>query len=88
MDRQKIKPDLMVHVRGNTTMEGAHGAHVGTVDKLEGSRYIKLKKADSRDGEHHWIPLSWVERVDSQAIYLNRTEVEFFDGLLNTGPRH
>jgi hypothetical protein len=37
---------------------GADGAHVGTVDKVEGNR-IKLTKADSgmgsHEGHHHYI---------------------------------
>jgi hypothetical protein len=32
----------------------ADGAHVGTVDTVEGER-LKLTKKDSRDGQHHFL---------------------------------
>ena len=43
----------------------ADGEHVGTVDHLEGSDRIKLTRKDpSADGQHHYIPLAWVDHVD------------------------
>jgi len=41
----------------------ADGSHVGTVDGVEGGR-IKLTRKDSPDGEHHYVGLDSVERVD------------------------
>jgi hypothetical protein len=53
---------------------GADGAHVGTVDRVEGSR-IKLTKKDSgegsHEGHHHFIPLSLVADVEGQTIRLS-----------------
>jgi len=44
---------------------GSDGAHVGTVDYLEGSDKIKLTKSDPKSvGQHHIIPLAWVDKVD------------------------
>ena len=40
----------------------------GRVDRVEGDA-IKLTKDDS--GQHHWIPLSWVTRVDD-AVHVDR----------------
>ena len=77
MDIQAIKPDLMVHAKGQGSMKGASGVHVGTVDHLEGKEWIKLTKADSPDGKHRWIPVSWVDRSDDKAVYLKKTEEEF-----------
>ncbi len=77
MNTESIKPGLMVHAKGQGKMQGAEGQHVGTVDHIDGERYIKLKKADARDGRHHWIPLDWVETVDNKAVYLKKTEEEF-----------
>jgi hypothetical protein len=91
MQINDIKPDLMVHARAaagakEASMKGARGVHVGTVDHAEGDRFIKLKRADSNDGKHHFIPLDWVESVDDKAVYLNKTESEFRAGLLDTVP--
>jgi hypothetical protein len=46
---------------------------VGKVDKIEGDGTIKLTKQSSPDGQHHhFIPLSWVDRVD-QHVHLNKS---------------
>ena len=50
-DHSAIKEDM--------TVVGADGVHVGTVDHLEGER-IKLTKADSGDGKHHYLPAGLV----------------------------
>lgn len=50
------------------------GKAMGKVDHVEGST-IKLTKADSPDGQHHRIPLSWVDHVDNH-VHLNRNSVE------------
>jgi hypothetical protein len=46
---------------------GSDGAHVGTVDYLEGETTIKLTKSDLKSGgQHHIIPLDWVDKVDDK----------------------
>jgi hypothetical protein len=53
---------------------GADGAHVGTVDKVEGGR-IKLTKADSgqgsHQGHHHYISLGLVATVEGDKVRLS-----------------
>lgn len=52
---------------------GSDGQHVGTVDHMEGSDKIKLTKTDAAaGGQHHFIPLSLVERVDAQ-VHLSKS---------------
>ena len=48
------------------------GIKIGTVDHLEGADRIKLAKNTSPDGQHHYVPLSWVDHVDRH-VHLNRT---------------
>lgn len=86
MNTEAIKPDLMVHARGDSSMRGAPGVHVGTVDHLDGEKWIKLAKSDSVDGRHHWIPVDWVERVDDKAIYLNKDAAAFREEALDEKP--
>ena len=50
------------------------GHKIGVVDHVEGSS-IKLTKKDSNDGQHHFIPLEWIERVDSH-VHLKKNSVE------------
>jgi hypothetical protein len=46
---------------------GSDGAHVGTVDHLDGADKIKLTKSDPKSGgRHHIIPLAWVDKVDDK----------------------
>jgi hypothetical protein len=53
---------------------GADGAHVGTVDRVEGSR-IKLTKADSGEGahkgHHHYVPGSLVAEIEGDRVRLS-----------------
>ena len=51
-------------IREDMEVRAADGSHVGTVDGVEGDR-IKLTRKDSPDGEHHYVGLDSVERVDS-----------------------
>jgi len=63
MDSSKIKEHM--------TVVDAAGKTVGQVDHMEGPDKIKLTKAGSPDGKHHFVPLSWVSRVDTQ-VHLNK----------------
>jgi hypothetical protein len=48
------------------------GQHVGTVDHLEAAERIKLTRQDPfAGGKHHFIPVSWVDRVDAH-VHLDR----------------
>jgi hypothetical protein len=51
-------------IREHMEVRALDGAHIGTVDHLEGDTQIKLTKNDSDDGKHHLIPLEWVDHVD------------------------
>ena len=50
------------------------GHKIGVVDHVEGST-IKLTKSDSNDGQHHFIPVSWVGLVDGH-VHLKKNSVE------------
>lgn len=55
------------------------GTKVGTVDHMEGSDKIKLAKSTSPDGQHHHVPMAWVDHVD-QHVHLKRTVAEIKAG--------
>ncbi len=86
MNIENIAPDLLVHARGEGGRRGASPVNVGTVDHMDGENYIKLKKSDSPDGKHHWFPTDWVENVDENVVYLNKTAEEFHNGLVHDNP--
>ena len=55
------------------------GTKVGTVDHMDGPGRFKLAKSTSPDGQHHFVPLSWVDHVDHH-VHLNRTVSEMKAG--------
>jgi hypothetical protein len=50
------------------------GKKVGVVDHVEGDA-IKLTRNDSPDGMHHFIPMGWVDHVDSH-VHLKKNSME------------
>lgn len=82
MDTTKIKENLMVYAKGEGGMPAAPGVHIGTVEHMDGEKYIKLTKSDSSDSQHHWLPVNWVEAVDDHGVYLNKTQEEIMEGLM------
>ena len=59
-------------VREHMEIVGADGVHVGTVDKVEGSR-IKLTKPDSgsHQGHHHYVSGGLVAAVEDGKVRLS-----------------
>jgi hypothetical protein len=61
------------HIKAHMEVLGSDGKHGGIVDNLEGAGRIKLTKNDPKaGGKHHFIPLDWVDRVNTH-VHLNRT---------------
>jgi hypothetical protein len=53
------------NIKEHMEVLGSDGKHVGTVDHMEGTDQIKLTKTDpSAGGQHHLIPVDWVDHVD------------------------
>lgn len=69
----------MVHavaIAPHMEVVGSDGVHVGTVDHMQGADQVKLSKSDKdAGGEHHFIPLAWVDRVDSK-VHLKQSGAE------------
>lgn len=51
------------------------GTKIGTVDHLDGPDKIKLAKNTSPDGQHHYIPVSWIDHIDAH-VHLKASSVE------------
>jgi hypothetical protein len=61
------------NIREHMEVIGADGAHVGTVDKVEGDR-IKLVRADSglaHSDHHHYIPAGLIAEVEGDQVRLS-----------------
>ena len=58
----QIQPDMPVVC--------SEDGQFATVDHMEGTDTIKLKKDDS--GQHHYIPLSWVTSIEGDKVKIDR----------------
>ena len=59
-------------VREHMEIVGADGAHVGTVDSVDGDR-IKMTKPDSgsHDGHHHYLSGALVATIEGDTVRLS-----------------
>jgi hypothetical protein len=57
-------------IREHMDVYGSCGNKLGRVDHVQGNT-IKLTKNDSPDGMHHFIPTSWVTKVDNH-VHLSK----------------
>ena len=64
------KTGTTADIREHMDVFGSCGNKLGKVDHVQGST-IKLTKNDSPDGLHHFIPTSWVARVDDH-VHLSK----------------
>jgi hypothetical protein len=62
----------------------ADGAQVATVDHLDAGGTIKLTRDDQ--GQHHWIPQSWVTRVDEH-VHLDRSGDQLMQDWSTSAPQ-
>lgn len=64
----------VARIKEHAEIIGADGVHVGTVDRVEGSR-IKLTTKDSgegrHEGHHHFIPLELVADIEGDTVRLS-----------------
>jgi uncharacterized protein (TIGR02271 family) len=51
------------------------GVKIGTVDHPDGPDKIKLARSTAPDGQHHYIPLAWVDHVDTH-VHLTKASAE------------
>jgi hypothetical protein len=70
-----IATDVGGRIAERMDVIAADGVKIGTVDHLDGPDKIKLAKSTSPDGRHHYIPLTWVDHVDTH-VHLARASAE------------
>ena len=58
-----------MRIKEHMEVTDANGQHIGTVDKVEDDR-IKLTKTDSTDGQHHYLMMDDVDKIDDNRVYL------------------
>jgi hypothetical protein len=56
---------LSAMIKERMEVVGSDGAHVGIVDRVDGTGEIKLSKNDPvAGGDDHYIPLAWVVHAE------------------------
>lgn len=60
------------------------GERIGEVDGVEGGDHIKLKRNTSPDGQHHFVALTDVARIDEH-VHLSRTAADLRAGWVSAG---
>ena len=63
--------DMHFRIVEHMDVLASDGEKVGTVDHMDGTDRVKLTKSASADGMHHFIPTSWIARVDEH-LHLNK----------------
>jgi hypothetical protein len=58
------------NIREHMDVIGSCGNKLGRVDRVEG-RSNQLTRDSAPDGQHLYLPLDWVDRVDQQ-VHLNK----------------
>ncbi|QBX38019.1 DUF2171 domain-containing protein [Brevundimonas sp. S30B] len=66
-------------IKEHQEVVGSDGGHVGRVDHVKGDQ-IELAKLDLAGGfKHHYIPVSWVSRIEEDKVFLSLTKDEAKD---------
>ncbi len=72
--KDKVGMGASAGVKERMDVIASGGKKVGVVDHVEGDA-IKLTRNGSPDGQHHFIPLDWIERVDTH-VHLKKNSME------------
>jgi len=72
------------HITEHMPVVCSEGGQFATVDHMEGPDWIKLTRDDS--GQHHWIPLDWVTRVDDK-VHVDRPGDQAMQDWYSAPPR-
>ena len=76
--------DYSDQIREHMAVVGSDSNEIGQVDHLDKGDTIKLTKDNS--GQHHWIPLAWVTRVDQQ-VHLDRPGTQATQEWADSSPK-
>ncbi len=63
------------HIQEQMSVLGSCGTYVGKVDAIEGASIKLAADSPGAHGQHHYVPLAWVDRVDTH-VHLDRPAAE------------
>lgn len=80
-----MKKGLKVFADDLSLTKQHHRKLIGTLEALEGEAYFKIQPAASSI-PYQWLPQCWIESVNEEGIYLNKTEDEIKGGAFDSPP--
>lgn len=75
--------EAVTQVKEHMPVVCSEGGQFATVDHLDAGSTIKLTKDD--EGQHHWIPQSWVTSVDDK-VHVDRPGDQAMKDWSSTAP--
>ena len=72
-------------IREQMEVVGSDGQHVGTVDRVENDKIKLTRKDPEAEGQHHYIPIDWVDSVEQNEVRLNKMSGEAQAEWVETG---
>lgn len=78
INTDQIKPEMPVVC--------SQDGQFATVDHMEGTNVIKLKK--DKSGQHHYIPVSWVRSTEGNKVKIDRPGDQAMREWSTTSPLH
>lgn len=76
--------DFKNEIRDDLPIVANDGTQIGSVDHLDGENSIKVKRDEN--GNHHWIPVSWVSGVTDGAVMLDRSSAQALEEWSDSNP--
>lgn len=75
--------NFAAEIKEHMPVVGTDGTEFASIDRLEGENSIKLTKDEN--GNHHWIPISWVTGVD-HVVQLDRSLMQVQEEWSDSSP--
>ena len=76
--------DYAKEIQEHMPVVGDDGTQFATVDHLDGENSIKLTRDEQ--GNHHWIPVSWVKAVIDGTVQLDRSVIQVQEQWSDSNP--
>ena len=71
---RQAQRNSLAKVNEHMDVVGSDGAHIGTVDKVQGDRILLTKNDVDAGGHHHSIPSRWIQSVDDKVTIRKTAE--------------
>jgi hypothetical protein len=71
-DQPRMESMSNLEIREHMAVISNDGQHVGTVDHVDGEQIKLTKSGANSGGQHHFIPLRWVDGIEAGEVKLTK----------------